>query len=31
MTIGPDIGSADPLLTIGALGVLILNEYRNRR
>ncbi|MCU1538730.1 MAG: hypothetical protein JWP82_3081, partial [Humibacillus sp.] len=26
MTIGPDIGSADPLLSIGAIGVLILNK-----
>ena len=26
MTIGPDIGSADPLLSIGAIGVLILNR-----
>ena len=26
MTIGPDIGSVDPLLSIGAIGVLILNS-----
>ena len=26
MTIGPDIGSADPILSIGAIGVLILNR-----
>ena len=26
MTIGPDIGSADPILSIGAIGVLILNS-----
>ncbi len=26
MTIGPDIGSADPVLSIGAVGVLILNR-----
>ena len=27
MTIGPDIGSADPILSIGAIGVLILNSH----